>query len=95
MINDIKALKPQAIIGRCGGNEVQGERVMQEKSLGSLLFNQLSKLKLSGMQLGTHLLPCLNLWNLQCLQDEDPSILQVNCFTDHAFHAGEAVGTTE
>lgn len=50
-INDIKALKTQPINGRCGGNEAQGERVMQETSLGSLFSNQLCKLKLGGMQL--------------------------------------------
>jgi len=54
MINDIKALKIQPVNGRHGGSEAQGERVMQETSLGSLFSNQLCKLKLAGVQLGMH-----------------------------------------
>lgn len=53
-INNIKAPKTQPINGRRGGNEAQGERVMQETSLPSLFSNQLCKVKLAGVQLGTH-----------------------------------------
>lgn len=56
-INDTKALKTQPINGRHGGSEAQGERVMQETSLGSLFSNYLCKLKLAEMQLGTHFVP--------------------------------------
>lgn len=40
MINDIKALKKQLINGRCGGNEAQGEKVMQKTNLESLFPSQ-------------------------------------------------------
>lgn len=57
MINYTKALKTQPINGRVGGNKAQGERVMHEIILGSLLSNQLCKLRLAGVQLGTHWFP--------------------------------------